>query len=165
MTCVGLLGLAVGHGIARQPRDRDTGKPIVDARLRNGLTALSKSVGQPAGDWRDRPMENLYFLWSVERVAVLYGLPTIGDKDWYRWGAEILIANQQKRGSWTNGGYHKASPAIDTCLALLFLKRANFVADLSARLPFKPAELTQTIIQVPSPSGSRGETRQAEKKP
>src|SRR5262249_48482141 len=91
MTCVGLLGLAVGHGIARQPRDRAADKPIVDARLRDGLTALSKSVGQPAGNWSDRPMENLYFLWSVERVGVLYGLPTIGDKDWYRWGAEVLI--------------------------------------------------------------------------
>jgi hypothetical protein len=57
------------------------------------------------------------------------------------------------------------SPAIDTCLALLFLKRANFVADLSARLPFKPAELTQTIIQVPPFSGSPGATRNPEKKP
>jgi hypothetical protein len=165
MTCVGLLGLAVGHGIARQPRDGTASKPIVDARLRNGLTALSKNVGQPTGSWRDQPMENLYFLWSVERVAVLYGLPDIGGKDWYRWGVEILIANQQKRGFWTDGGYHKASPAIDTCLALLFLKRANFIADLKARLPFKPAELTQTIMQVPASSGSPGATRNSEKKP
>jgi hypothetical protein len=137
---------------------------VGDTRIVNGLTALSKSVGKPSGSWRDRPMEDLYFLWSLERAAVLYGLPTIGDRDWYRWGAEILIANQEKRGYWTNGGYHGASPTIDTCLALLFLKRANFVADLGARLPFKPAELTQTIIQATPSSGSSSGSRNPEKK-
>jgi hypothetical protein len=148
MTCVGLLGLAVGHGLARGPGDAapGAGKPVQDPRIVNGLVALSRDVGKPAGSWRDLPMENLYFLWSVERVGVLYGLPTIGDSDWYRWGAEILVANQEKRGAWTRGGYHGSDPAIDTCLALLFLKRANFVADLTSKLPFKPAELSQSII-------------------
>jgi len=49
-------------------------------------------------------MENLYFLWSVERVAVLYDLKTIGGKDWYGWGAQILLANQRGAGNWTGGG-------------------------------------------------------------
>jgi hypothetical protein len=91
------------------------------------------------------PPVNLYFLWSVERVAVLYNLPTIGDKDWYRWGAEKLVANQGPLGNWDKGGYHGASPVIDTCLALLFLKRANFVEDLAARLPIDPKDLARDI--------------------
>jgi hypothetical protein len=159
MTCVGLLGLAVGHGIADQPRDAAGPKPVADRRIINGLVALSQSIGEPNGNWRFHPMENLYFLWSVERVGVLYGLSSIGDKDWYRWGAEILVANQDKRGFWTNGGYHGASPTIDTCLALLFLKRANLVSDLTSRLPFKPAELTQSIIQTPPAGLSRLEKK------
>jgi hypothetical protein len=147
MTCVGLLGLAVGHGIAQPARAPAGAKPPADPRVVKGLVALSQSVGEPNGNWRYQPMENLYFLWSVERVGVLYGLTTIGDKDWYRWGAEILVANQDKRGHWANGGYHGASPTIDTCLALLFLKRANLVSDLTSRLPFKPDELKQSVTE------------------
>jgi hypothetical protein len=159
MTCVGLLGLAVGHGLAQPARAPAGPKPAADPRVVNGLAALSRSVGEPNGNWRYQPMENLYFLWSVERVGVLYDLPTIGDKDWYRWGAEILIANQDKRGHWANGGYHKASPTIDTCFALLFLKRANLVSDLTSRLPFKPDELKQTVIPAPPAGPSRSEKK------
>jgi hypothetical protein len=159
MTCVGLLGLAVGYGIAQPPREAAGPKPVADPRIVNGLVALSQSVGEPNGNWRFHPMENLYYLWSVERVGVLYGLPTIGDKDWYRWGAEILVANQDKRGFWTNGGYFGTSPTIDTCLALLFLKRANLVSDLTAKLPFKPAELTKSVIQTPPAGLSRSQTK------
>jgi hypothetical protein len=96
---------------------------------------------------RGHGMQNLYFLWSVERVGVLYNLATIGTKDWYRWGAEILVANQQQAGHWDKGGYHGADPTIDTCLALLFLKRANLATDLGGRLPFNPAQLQESISE------------------
>ena len=51
---------------------------------------------------------------------MLYGFDLIGGKDWYRWGAEILVANQQPNGNWQNGGYPGSSNTLDTCLALLF---------------------------------------------
>jgi hypothetical protein len=95
-------------------------------------------------------MQNLYFLWSLERVGVLYDLPLIGDKDWYRWGAEILVANQQPQGSWTNGGYAGAEPPIDTSLALLFLKRAILVQHLGKKL-----KLDRKAVPASSP-GSPG---------
>jgi hypothetical protein len=162
MTCVGLLGLAVGQGIAPPARAGNDLKPPNLDRIRAGFVALSKNVGRPAGAWRKLPLTDLYFLWSVERVAVLYALPTIGEQDWYRWGAEMLIANQQKRGFWTGGGYPGSSSTLDTCLALLFLKRSNFVADLTARLHFKPEELNQSILQA-TPARSPGESRNPDK--
>jgi hypothetical protein len=148
MTCVGLIGLAVGHGLA-QPRP--AGQPVQDPRIIAGLSALYNHVGQPAKHLADLPMQNLYFLWSVERVAVLYNLPTIGDKDWYRWGAQVLVSNQQDKGNWANGQYHGNTPTIDTCLALLFLKRANLVKDLTAKLPFKAADLNGGIMDSRGP--------------
>jgi hypothetical protein len=73
---------------------------------------------------------DLYFLWSVERVAVLYNLKTVGQVDWYAWGADLLLANQQSDGSW-----RERLPGIpDTCFALLFLARANLIKDLTERL-------------------------------
>jgi hypothetical protein len=153
MTCVGLIGLAVGHGMAGP--NQPGGKAAPDPRIVNGLTFLSKHVEAPAERLNNLPMQNLYFLWSVERVAVLYNLPKIGDKDWYRWGAEVLIANQELQGNWKDGGYHGNSPALDTCLALLFLKRANLAKDLTEKLPFQPGELNKGVmdrLEPPPPS-------------
>jgi hypothetical protein len=144
MTCVGLLGLAVGYGLDQVPAAQ---RGAQNPRILGGFVALSRHVGAPAGRTTDLPMANLYFLWSVERVAVLYDLQTIAGKDWYRWGAEILLANQQPVGAWVNGGYPGASPVLDTCLALLFLKRANLAKDLTNKLPFDPVALNDLVIQ------------------
>jgi hypothetical protein len=72
-----------------------------------------------------------YFLFSLERVAMVYGLETIGDKNWYTWGADYLVGKQNQDGSWT-GQYAEAGS--DTCFALLFLRRANLAQDLTATL-------------------------------
>jgi hypothetical protein len=150
MTCVGLLGLAVGYGLAHEAGAAPKGF-VQDPRIVHGFAALDKNIGTPAGRMRDLPMQNLYFLWSVERVGVLYNVRTIGDKDWYRWGAEILVANQQRDGYWARGGYHGADATIDTCLALLFLKRANLTTDLASRLPFNSVQLQEAIAETLNP--------------
>lgn len=144
MTCAGLLGLAVADGEASEKgRERHPGgKPARDANkdphLRKGLLALSTAIGTPAETNGRRSLagrqaggRTYYFLWSLERVAVALDLKTIGKKDWYAWGAEILLANQQDDGSWS-GSYGECG--ADTCFALLFLKRANFVPDLTEQL-------------------------------
>ncbi|MHB1421873.1 MAG: prenyltransferase/squalene oxidase repeat-containing protein [Gemmataceae bacterium] len=158
MTCAGLLGLAVYEGEvsekarernARSKQTRDINK---DTQVRRGLLALSTTIGKPAGangprqpaggNTKGRPGaqapmvpriggRTYYFLWSLERVAVALDLKTIGQKDWYDWGAEILLDNQQDDGSW-QGSYGDCG--ADTCFALLFLKRANLVPDLTTQL-------------------------------
>ena len=35
-----------------------------------------------------------YFMWSLERVGVLYGLETFGNRNWYKWGSDVLLASQ-----------------------------------------------------------------------
>lgn len=64
-----------------------------------------------------------YFLWSLERVGVIYGLEKIGPVDWYQYGTDILLPAQHPNGSWGN--------RVDTAFALLFLARSNVVRDLS----------------------------------
>jgi hypothetical protein len=70
-----------------------------------------------------------YYLWSVERVAVALNLDVIGNKDWYSWGSQIILSTQDGDGSWQ--GEHDMG-GVDTCFALLFLKRANLANDLTA---------------------------------
>jgi hypothetical protein len=142
MGCVGLLGLAIGRGSEYELLHLDKtmqGTAVKkltkeDEGIQRGLKGLGQTIGAPTGTTTGLPMKNLYFLWSVERVAVLYNLQTIGNKDWYLWGSEILLSNQKDSGSWTDGRYHQAHPIIDTCFALLFLKRANLAPDLSDNL-------------------------------
>jgi len=136
MTCTGLMALAFSHGTLDNTK-ADPKKTLgADLQVRQGLLALGTFIGNPMGDVRkgailEKPGHMYYFLWTLERTAVIYGLKTIGNKDWYQWGAEVLLANQQANGSWV-GDYAAGGP--DTCFALLFLKRANAAEDLSKRL-------------------------------
>src|SRR5207237_10906376 len=95
MTCAGLLGVALGFGsaFAATLRTEAKGKPGKAAALPD----LSKDPLVRAGllyvsDVADGPLPELgspgsiadmyYILWSIERVAVAYNLPTFGEKDW-----------------------------------------------------------------------------------
>jgi hypothetical protein len=144
MTCSGLLGLAVAHGainnrvLSKNAKRKSLPSPNKDPAIKGGLIALASCIGEPAGQDKKwipniRSLHNkaYYFLWSLERVGVVYGLSTIGKKDWYRWGAEILLANQQVDGSW-RGGY--AEGGADTSFGLLFLSRSNLAPDLTSSL-------------------------------
>ncbi len=141
MTGAGLLGLAVTHGLtAGIKMEGMAAKGVQDQHIQKALTALSRNIDRPLGKPvgpRGRAPVNLYFLWTVERVGMLYGLPKINDKDWYHWGAEALLETQMKDGNWANGGYHQAMPNTDTCFALLFLKRANLAKDLTVKIQSK----------------------------
>jgi hypothetical protein len=144
MTNVGLLGLAMGHGAApeiinfnpKKPKDMIVKPALQDPTIQKGLTALSRYIGQPSVDPKqtDFRMENLYLLWSIERVAMLYDLKTIGGKDWYGWGAQILVHNQSADGDWRFSQYHGSTAPLNTCFALLFLRRSNLVQDLTNHL-------------------------------
>jgi len=88
-----------------------------------------------------------YFLYSLERAAVLDAVKRVGGSDWYFEGAMQLLARQTRKpaqageakpepgdpkeenpdGAWNRKGAHETAP---TCFALLFLKRGT--APLSA---------------------------------
>ncbi len=130
MTCAGMLGLALGHGVL--PVSDGKGK-VESPAMQKGLALLGGVIdAPPQGGFS--PASNVYLLWSIERVAVLADLPTIGGKDWYAWGARALLASQHPDGHWAGGGYTGACGPVDTCLALLFLKRSNLVPDLTTNL-------------------------------
>ncbi len=159
MTCVGLLGLAIGRGATAEPTP---GAPAADKRIADegitkGLGILVGYLGDPtdpqippsATPWGPNGTVNLYFLWSVERVGILCDLKTIGGKDWYRWGVGHLLPAQKADGSWIGRGSGGA-PVIDTCFALLFLKRAALIPGLREALQ------RRLIITDPGPNPNHG---------
>jgi hypothetical protein len=154
MTCAGTLGLAVGHGAAVDiAKDKNRKPPDIskDIHLRAALVAIGSSIDHPVAKRGGRPAiighgaKGYYFLWSLERVCVALDLEKISGKDWYTWGAEILVVNQRADGMWL-GDYAQGGgeDTADTCFALLFLRRANLARDLTARLKGK---LDQRVLQ------------------
>jgi hypothetical protein len=140
-----LLVFAVKNVEMTTARDAESQKRIHDSLIAKGLQAVGRSIGQPTGRWKDIPLTQLYFLWSVERVAMLYNLATIAEKDWYRWGMEMLIANQKPDGNWDGGPSVGYSPPIDTCFALLFLRQTNLADDLTDRLRLDPKTFAKAV--------------------
>lgn len=102
-----------------------------------------------------------YFLWSLERVAVVYSLKMLGDKDWYAIGSKYLLQNQENDGAWRGnlGG------TVDTCFALFFLKRANLAVDLTAKLRSKgPAVVDLRAKGIPG-EGEKDAAKMPSEKP
>ncbi len=172
-TCSGLLALAAGHGINAQT-GREA-RPLVgpqaekDRAVVAALECLDKflPLGRLPGAG---PRCDLYTLWSVERVATLYDLKEIGGREWYPIFAHALLGAQQADGSWRT-----SYPApVDTCFALLILRRSNLLPDLTATLqgkapavPVRPGVPTTILqggqtfpatgaVQMPLPGPSKG---------
>jgi hypothetical protein len=64
-----------------------------------------------------------YLLYSLERLCMVSKVERLGTHDWYAEGASLLVRSQTREGGWS-GSY---SPVVDTCMALLFLRKA-FIA-------------------------------------
>jgi hypothetical protein len=139
MTCAGVLGLSVAHGMTLMsgkppgPNARPTLDPVKDVNLRNALARIARNVDNPPS-LRKLPVpklkeKDIYFLWSLERIMVAMDKDKIGGKDWHNWGAELLFANQGSDGRW-NAEF--GASGADTCFALLFLVKANLANDLTA---------------------------------
>jgi hypothetical protein len=149
MTCTGLLAMGLALGLEMDLHGIKIAQATADPNVRAGLMFLSTSLGRNPlampfpvkGKGKDHKGKgkgkggslvgaesrgDLYYLWSVERVAVSYRLPTITGKDWYLWGASAIVNSQQPDGSW----HERYSGIPDTSFALMFLKRANLTRDL-----------------------------------
>jgi hypothetical protein len=150
MTCAGLMGLALGFGAKnlkegseRDPKLEDPetlnkDKQVTDALKYVGSIIEAAANAQPVpvgveGQSKDLT-DDLYFMWSLERVGMVYGLKTIGKVDWYDWGSTVLMRKQQRDGSWRSDGLHSGSVDNATAFALLFLCRADLTSDLSNNL-------------------------------
>jgi hypothetical protein len=165
MICVGLIGLAIGQGLKYPPSHVPPPPGKENLRILMGLAALYSTIGVPTGQMdKPIPMQDIYYLWSLERVGMLFNLPTLGDKEWYRWGAEIIITNQLGTGEFSAGDWSENprfaatgagqtspgfyGPILKTAFALLFLKHSHPMKDLTPKLPFTAKELNQGIARL-----------------
>jgi VWFA-related protein len=151
MTCAGLMGLAIA---AARPKQAER----LSARARGAALAADpvfasalKSVSDDARGISED--SDIYYLWSLERVCVALGLRQLDGFDWYGRGAGVLLETQRDDGSWPD---QRWGSLPNTCLALLFLRKANLAFELDrvlklpgARRP--DAEATPEQAAEPAP--------------
>ncbi len=116
-------------------KDNDEGKKRSwkrDKDIHEGLQWLAKNFSvtyNPGpyehGDFAENSQHQYYYyLYALERAGMLYGTEIMGAHKWYPEGAKVLIANQKGDGSWEGG-------TVNTCFAILFLKRATRPLDVA----------------------------------
>ena len=149
MTCAGLASLVV----ARHHLGLDKSAP--DPAVVKGLEWLAGHFTveeNPGYNSVSAPHDQYYYLYGLERVGVLAGTEFLGDHEWYPAGARYLLAHQAADGSWLSA---KSPPTaddegrkryLDTCYAILFLRRATL--SLTGMVPPRPAPM----VEKPKPS-------------
>jgi len=97
---------------------------------------------------RGGPLDDFYYTYGLERACILGGVVRIGEHDWYREGAEVLLSRQKVDGSFLGKGGGNGNGTgidlVDTSFALVFLKRALF------RIPERRVA---TPVDEPPPGG------------
>ena len=125
MSCAGLMALAI---TSARPSlaEHQTAKARGVALGKD--PSFVKALHAVATDARSaNSQSDIYYLWSLERVCVALGMRTLEDFDWYGHGARILIDRQMQDGGWAQDRWGRIP---DTCLALLFLRKANLAFEL-----------------------------------
>lgn len=83
-----------------------------DPHVRRGNEWLDANWKTKVAKWQN------YYLYGLERVGMLYGTDRIGSHDWFDEGGRWLLDHQESNGSWNRN-------VLETCFALLFLRRAT----------------------------------------
>jgi len=135
MTCAGIASLVITSGKVGRSAARATPEGRIECcgggekndDVERGLDWLGRNfsvTGNPGtrgGTWL------LYYLYGVERVGRLTAHRFIGGHDWYREGAEWLVAKQDSiSGFWKGIGHGEDDPLIATSFALLFLSKGRW---------------------------------------
>ena len=133
MTCAGLASMII---TSRQLSEGDAkviagnvhccNKIDNNPRIQRGSKWMAKNFSvarNPGSSQGGTGRWPLYYLYALERVGRMSGQRFIGDHDWYREGAELLVQRQDLLdGSWTGT---LGRQDVSTAMALLFLSKGR----------------------------------------
>jgi hypothetical protein len=124
ITAVGVATLFITQDYLHADKAVGCNGNVNNQAIDRGMNWIAQHFDRVATDKqfdREYPYAILY---AIERIGVASGHKYIAGEDWYRKGAEFLVAEQRKDGSWF-GGARFIGTLPDTCFALLFLSRGR----------------------------------------
>jgi hypothetical protein len=151
MTCAGITSVIIAsgelnHGDAMVVGGQVTccGDQHANDAVENGLRWLERNFSvhtNPSASGAKATQGNLlYYLYGVERTGRMTARRFIGQHDWYREGADMLVRNQDNlSGFWKGAGLAETNPNVGTSLALLFMAKGRRPV-LVAKLKHGPNE-------------------------
>lgn len=95
-----------------------------DSSVQRGLEWIVKNYDVTANP-RKKNFAYLYYLYGLERVGMLYGTEQFGPHEWYPDGANHLLKTQNPFGFWDPGDRLPSQANVNTCFAVLFLRRGT----------------------------------------
>ena len=128
MTCAGITGLAICQAALLDYADvkrRKLQSAATEAR-NDGFAWLAENmtVRYHPGAMIRQQRWLYYYLYGLERAALLSGVALIQDRDWYFEGAMMLALSQQADGDWP--GEIGADQSVErNAMAILFLKQST----------------------------------------
>ncbi len=128
MTAAGITGLAICQAALEDYPNVKRPKLQGEAsRARaDGFAWLAQNMTMRyhAGAIDRQPRWFYYYLYGIERAALLSGIALIADRDWYFEGAMVLVHSQQDDGHWP--AELQADLAVERdAMAILFLKQST----------------------------------------
>ena len=128
MTCAGITGLAICQAALLDYGDLKRRKLQNEAtRARNdgfAWLADNMTVRYHPGAMIRQQRWLYYYLYSLERAALLSGIALIQDRDWYFEGALMLVLTQLPNGDWP-GELSDDETIERNAMAILFLKQST----------------------------------------
>ncbi len=135
MTCAGIGALAISAAALESGDAAVENGRVVCCRPQQQDDALERAIEwlgrRFTVDHNPRPAGGgqpvlYYYLYGLERAGRLTARRFIGDHDWYREGAELLVREQDSLSHyWKGGWYAERDPRISTAMALLFLAKGR----------------------------------------
>lgn len=146
MTAGGVSSLVICRSeLVKVPAFAKKLEPQVVQGIRDGIAWLGRNFAVdrnpgPPGAPALMELWHHYYLYGLERAGVMAGVSWMTTHDWYGEGALHLLDGQKEDGYWlsSRGGASPmmdqampdpAGALLDTCFALLFLKRATFTVE------------------------------------
>jgi len=116
MTLGGLASLILYKTYLKEPWQ-------ADERVVKGFEWVTENFSVDGNPKRETH-RYFYYMYALERLGIFGERTTFGAHDWYREGANKLLALQRPEGNWAGSDF-TGGTAADTCFAILFLRRAT----------------------------------------
>ncbi len=122
MTAAGVASLLLCRQFTLTDVTATPKKAAADKALETALAKMNKEY--------DPRLDNVYYLYTIERIGLASGMKYLKSVDWYRAGAALLLGNQGDSGGFNLSNkdvfYSGAiSPNVFTACSLLFLARGR----------------------------------------
>jgi hypothetical protein len=124
MTCAGVGCLIIAKSILGKGVLGKKGGEAVDQSIYDGFAWLSTHWSVEANP-EQGVARHYYHLYGLERVGTLGLYEKVGSHYWYREGATVVLKDQRPDGSWDQKDEIAPTNILDTCYALLFLRRGT----------------------------------------